>query len=186
MTWALTRWGLVCQAIADRFVVAYPQFSIGIGPDPDDLADMGHRVTFTVMDGTVADSGSGGNDETYHTFDESLPVRVRIHVPTDIDTATNYDKSPLLAEAAWDRLLFEIDASRESPSYMVPRSVARRGGRIAEAGTTIIAMCEVSVEHFRPIAAMVSAESITLGLSVLNPDGNGGVIGETIDVIGAP
>lgn len=181
MSWALTPWGLVCQAVADEFVEAYPQFLIGIGPDPEDLAEMSPHVTFVVLDGSITDPRYGGGDETQGTFDEELPIRINIHVPTDINVQTNYDSSPLLAEAAKEKLLEAIDSVRHTP-YFTPHTIARRGGRIGEAGTTIIIIASLRLENFRTSATMATPTTTTLGFAVEGPDGNG----ESIEVVNAP
>jgi hypothetical protein len=185
MTWAQTPWGLICQTIADDVTAAYPQFSIGIGPDPDDLDDMTDRITFVVLDGSITDPRYGGSDETHPTFDEELPIRIRIHTKTTLDTITNYDTSPLLAEAVKEKLLESIDANRHVP-YFNPQSIARRGGRIGEAGTTIIIGALLRVENNRTPAIMATPLAATIGLTVEGPDGDGGTIGESFEVIGVP
>ncbi len=189
MTWALTPWGIVCKRIADAFVAEYPMFSIGIGPDDDDLigvdqsefADRGHRLTFVILDGTITDPKRGGNDETYGTFDEVLPLQIQLRVPTDLDAQTNHDKSPVLAESAKEYLLYEIDAIRHT-QWLIPRAISRRGGRIGEYGTVIIIMCNLRLENSRPAANLSPVVSVDMGLTVTGPDGNG----ETIEVTDAP
>lgn len=180
MTWATTKWGLVCQAVANEFVATYPQFSIGIGPDPEDLNDAGHRVTFVVLDGSLTEPRYGGGDETHGTFDEELPIRINIHVPTNLDAVTNYDTSPLLCELAKERMLEAIDSVRHVP-YFTPRSIARRGGKIGENGSEIIILATMRIENFRTSNTMTTPLAVTLGLTVEGPDGNG----DTIEVIGA-
>ena len=181
MTWATTKWGLVCQAVADEFVAVYPQFSIGIGPDPEDLNDAGHRVTFVVLDGSLAEPRYGGSDETHGTFDEELPVRINIHVPTNLDTATNYDTSPTLCELAKERILEAIDSVRHVP-YFTPRSIARRGGKIGENGSEIIILAMMRIENFRTSNTMATPLTFTMGLTVEGPDGSS----DSIEVVGAP
>ena len=176
MTWALTPWGLICKDIADEFVSAYPQFTIGIGPDPDDLADMGHRVTFVVLDGSIVDPRYAGSDETHPTFDEVLPIQIRIHVPSTIDPTTQYDTSPVLAESAKSTILEAIDSERHV-GYFEPKTIPRRGGRIGEAGTTITILGNCRIENFRTPATMTTASSTTIGLSTQ---------GDDIEVINAP
>lgn len=180
MTWALTKWGLVCQSIADEFVDAYPQFTIGIGPDPESLADMGHRVTFVVLDGNIVEPRYAGNDTTHGTFDEELPIRISIHVPTNIDSATNYDTSPVLAESAKEKLFEAIDTVVHMP-YGVPKSIARRGGCTDEAGTTIIINMMLRIENKRTHATMAIATSSNIGLSAKDPDGSSDSIELPID-----
>ena len=181
MSWATTKWGLVCQAVADEFVAVYPQFSIGIGPDPEDLNDAGHRVTFLVLDGSFEDPTSAGNDQTHGTFDEELPIRINIHVPTNLDTATNYDTSPTLLELAKERLPDAVDSVSHIP-WFKPRSIARRGGRIGERGSEIIIVAVLRIENKRTFKVMATPLKLTIGLTVEGPDGNG----DKIEVIGAP
>ena len=181
MTWATTKWGLVCQAVADEFVAAYPQFSIGIGPDPEDLNDAGHRVTFVVLDGSFEEPTSTGNDQTHGTFDEELPIRINIHVPTDLDATTNYDNSPDLLELAKERLVEAIDSVSHVP-WFKPRSIGRRGGRIGERGSEIIIVAVLRIENFRTSNTMTTPLTFTMGLTVEGPDGSS----DSIEVIGAP
>lgn len=181
MTWALTPWGLVCQVVADELTNAYPQFTIGIGPDPEDLTDMGHRVTFVVLDGNITDPRYSGSDETHGTFDEELPIKISIHVPTDLDVVKNEDRSPVLAEQVKSYILESIDSVRHTP-YFTPRSIARRGGKIGYAGTTIIIAAMLRLENIRTPNTMATPTTTTIGLTVGGPDGNG----DTIEVTGAP
>jgi hypothetical protein len=181
MSWATTKWGLVCRAVADEFVAAYPQFSIGIGPDPESLKESGYRVTFVVLDGSLTDPRYAGDDETHGTFDEELPIRINIHVPTNLDTSTNYDNSPDLLELAKERILEAIDSVRHTP-YFTPRSIARRGGRINADGSEIIIVAMMRIENFRTLSVMATPLAMTIGLTVEGPDGNG----DSIEVIGEP
>jgi hypothetical protein len=180
MSWQLTPWGLVCRAVADDLLTAYSQFTIGIGPDPESLQDMGPRITFVVLDGTFTDPRYGGSDETAPTFDEELPIRINIHVPTTLDTANEYDTSPLLAESVKERLLEAIDSVRHVP-YLTPHGIARRGGRTGEMGTTIIISASVRLENCRTRAVMATPIKTTMALGVAGPDN----VSEVIEVINA-
>lgn len=185
MTWALTPWGLVCQEIADfvtDLTAGYPQFSVGIGPDPDDLAERGPRITFLALDSEFEDPRYGGGLQSRGTFDEVIPVRVSIHVPTDIDTATNYDRSPLLLHAVVSRFLEACDAVRHTP-YSRPRSHGRRGGRTGEHGSTSIIVLAVRIEYGRTPYTLGTATLTSSTFGVAGPDGNGGTVIDSFTVV---
>jgi hypothetical protein len=186
MTWALTPWGLICKEISDFVVDAtegYPQFSIGIGPDADDLNDAGPRITFVPLDGSFEQPRYGGGLEEHGTFDETIPVRVRIQTRYDLDTSTNEDRSPLLLHAVVSRFLEGCDAVRHTP-YLVPNGHGRRGGRIGEMGACSVMTIGIRIEYMRTPATMGTATAVTMGLGVSGPDGDGGSVVDEFEVIG--
>lgn len=198
MTWELTKWGVVCKAVAD-FVTdpleGYPQFSVGIGPDPDDLNEAAPRITFVAADdGEFDEPRFGGGHETHPTFDEEVPILVTIWAKFDLDTATNYDRSPALLESVVERFLEGCDALRENwpdpqngkrhIAYLVPARHRRRGGRIGEYGSKSIIPCVVRIHYYRTTHALGTATALTMGLGVSGPDGNGGTVVDSFEVVG--
>jgi hypothetical protein len=187
MTWSLQKWGAVCKDVGDfvtDLVEGFPQFSVGIGPDEDDLREAPPRITFVTVDaGTFDEPRYSGSDETFPTFDEEIPVTVTIWAALDIDTTTKEDKSPLLLEAVVSRFLEGCDAAKHVP-YMIPRTQRRRGGRKGEDGSKAIISCVIRVGYDRTPYTMAEATSTTIGLGVEGPDGNGGTTVDQFEVIG--
>jgi hypothetical protein len=187
MTWDLTKWGTVCKEVADFVTDAaegFPYFSVGIGPDPEDLHDAGYRITIVAADAGEFDEPrySGGID-SHPTFDEEIPVVVTVATKIDLDATTNLDKSPVLLERVVSRFLEGCDAVRHVP-YLVPRRQRRRGGRIGEYGSKAIIDCVVRVNYYRTPAELGTATATTTTFGVEGPDGNGGTTIDSFEVIG--
>ena len=108
---------------------------------------------------------------------------VVITVPTDLDTATNYDKSPLLLEQVTARTLEAIDKIAHVP-WMVPDSHEQFGGGIGFDGSAAILYCVCKLQYERTYFDLTTATSMTTTFGVESPDGNGGSTVESVEVIG--
>lgn len=187
MSWESTPWGIVCRALADFVVDAsegYPDFSVGIGPDEETLHDGGKRITFIPGRASLEEPRYGGGLEDHGTFDELIPTTVVIAAPTNLNATTNLDDSPILVDSVWTRFLEACDAVRHTP-YLVPSSVARSGGRIANNGTKYTAVIAIRIERGRTPNTFGTATATTMGLGVAGPDGNGGTVVDEFEVVGA-
>jgi hypothetical protein len=186
MSWATTPWGLICAEIA-AFVTdaaeGYPEFTIGIGPDEETLHDGGYRITFLAGRAALEEPRYGGGLEDHGTFDELIPTTVIIAAPTTLNTTTNLDDSPDLVDAVWERFLEGCDAVRHIP-YLVPGTVTRSGGRLAENGSKYAAQIMIRIERGRTPATMGTATAVTMSLGVSGPDGDGGTVVDEFEVIG--